>query len=157
MPFFRGQGNVAEAAIGGWEISGKVRWQSGQYLTPTGNTSIGTRRADYAGGDISLPSDQRSQDRWFNTDAFAAAPEGRRGTATIGIIEGPHWYQWDISLRKRFRFGGNRGVELRADVFNVFDRVNFNNPNVTVTAAEYGRITQAKIPRQTQLSLRFSF
>jgi hypothetical protein len=157
MPFFRGQANVAEAALGGWEISGKVRWQSGQYLTPVGSTSIGTRRADYVGGDISLPASGRNEDRWFNTDAFAAAPEGRRGNAPIGLIEGPHWYQWDISLRKRFRFSANKGVELRADVFNLFDRVNFGNPSLTVTNPEFGRITGAKIPRQTQLSLRVNF
>ena len=47
--------------------------------------------------------------------------------------------------------------ELRADVFNVFNRLNPNNPNVTVTAAEFGRISTAKIPRQTQLSFRLEF
>jgi len=155
VPFFRGRANVAEAVLGGWELSGKVRWQSGQYLTPTGNTSIGTRRADYLGGDISISD--RNENQWFNTDAFAAAPEGRRGNAAIGTIEGPHWYQWDLSGRKRFRLPGRVNLEFRADVFNVFNRLNLNNPNVTVTAAEFGRISTARIPRQTQLSFRLNF
>ena len=73
------------------------------------------------------------------------------------MIEGPHWYQWDLSARKNFRLGGTVRLQLRADVFNLFDRVNFNNPNVTVTNAEFGRISSAKIPRQTQLSFRLSF
>jgi hypothetical protein len=157
VPFFRGRADLAEAVIGGWELSGKVRWQSGQYLTPMGNTSIGTRRADYLGGDISLSSDERDENRWFNTAAFAAAPEGRRGNAPIGLIEGPHWYQWDLSMRKNFALPGTVRLQVRADMFNVFDRVNFNNPNVTVTAAEFGRISGARIPRQTQLSFRLSF
>ena len=155
VPFFRDRGNIAEAIIGGWELSGKVRWQSGQYLTPTGNTSIGTRRADFLGGDISIAD--RSENRWFNTAAFAAAPEGRRGNATIGTIEGPHWYQWDLSARKNFGLPGRATIQFRADVFNVFNRLNLNNPNVTVTAAEFGRISSARIPRQTQLSFRLSF
>jgi hypothetical protein len=155
VPFFRGQGNIAEVALGGWEVSGKIRWQSGQYLTPNGNTSIGTRRADYLGGDIGISG--RNEDGWFNTDGFAAAPDIRRGNAPIGLIEGPHWYQWDLSLRKNFRIRGTTRVELRADVFNVFDRVNFNNPNTTVTSAEFGRISSARIPRQTQISLRLNF
>ena len=155
VPFFRDRGNIAEAIIGGWELSGKVRWQSGQYLTPTGNTSIGTRRADFLGGDISLAD--RSENRWFNTAAFAAAPEGRRGNAAIGTIEGPHWYQWDLSARKNFGLPGRATIQFRADVFNVFNRLNLNNPNVTVTAAEFGRISSARIPRQTQLSFRLSF
>jgi hypothetical protein len=155
VPFFRGRANLAEAVLGGWEVSGKVRWQSGQYLTPTGNTSIGTRRADYLGGEIGI--DGRDENQWFNTAAFAAAPEGRRGNAAIGLIEGPHWYQWDLSGRKKFALVGRTRLELRADVFNVFNRLNLNNPNVTVTAAEFGRISTAKIPRQTQLSFRLSF
>ena len=155
--FFRGQHNLAELALGGWELSGKVRWQSGQHLTPVGNTSIGTRRADYLGGDISLASGDRSESRWFNTAVFAPAPDTRRGNAPIGLIEGPHWHQWDVSMRKNFPIHGRATVQVRADVFNVFDRVNFNNPNVTVTASEFGRISSAKIPRQTQLSLRLSF
>ena len=157
VPFFRGEKNIAEAVIGGWELSGKVRWQSGQYLTPNGNTSIGTRRADYLGGEISLPSGQRDEERWFNTDAFTTAPDDRRGNAQIGIIEGPHWYQWDLSMRKNFSLPGTAKLQVRADVFNVFDRVNLNNPNTTVTSADFGTITSARIPRQTQLSFRLSF
>ena len=42
-------------------------------------------------------------------------------------------------------------------MFNVFNRVNLNNPNVTVTGAEFGRINAARIPRQTQLSFRLAF
>src|SRR3989442_14419109 len=37
----------------------------------------------------------------FNKAAFASAPNDRRGTAGVGIIEGPGRYLWDISLRKR--------------------------------------------------------
>ena len=59
--------------------------------------------------------------RWFNTAAFAAAPTERRGNATVGMIEGPHWRQADVSLRKLFRFSPSKNIELRADVFNVFN------------------------------------
>ena len=155
VPFFRERKDVMAAVAGGWELSGKVRWQSGQYLTPTGNTSIGTRRADYLGGQISI--DDRSENQWFNTALFAAAPEGRRGNAAIGTIQGPHWHQWDLSARKNFALPGTARIQFRADVFNVFNRLNLNNPNVTVTAAEFGRISTARIPRQTQLSFRLEF
>jgi Carboxypeptidase regulatory-like domain len=157
MPFLRERRDIAGYVLGGWEVSGKTRWQSGQYLTVTGNTSIGTRRADYVGGEISLPSDQRNEDRWFNTAAFATAPNDRRGNSSIGIIEGPHLQQWDVSFRKAFRVPGDAKITLRADVFNVFNRVNFNNPNVVVTNAAFGTIDSAKIPRQTQLIVKFEF
>jgi len=157
VPFMRNRQNFVGLALGGWELSGKTRWQSGQYLTPDGNTSIGTRRADYIGGEISLPRSERSADRWFNTGAFVTTPNDRRGNAVVGMIQGPHLQQWDISLRKYVRLRGSARIQLRADVFNVFNRVNFNNPETTVTDANYGRIGSAKIARQTQLSLRLEF
>ena len=154
-PFFREQQNLVGYLLGGWEITGKTRWQSGQYLTVNANTSIGTRRADNVGGDISISD--RNENRWFNTDAFAPAPETRRGNSTLGQVEGPHLQQWDVSLRKAFRLGGTARVKFAADVFNVFNTLNLNNPNTTVTAADFGRIGSAKIPRQSQLSLRFEW
>ena len=155
MPFFRGDKGLAGQTLGGWDVSGKVRWQSGQYLTVTGNTSTGTRRADYLGGEIGL--DDRSADKWFNTSVFATAPDTRRGNATVGQIEGPHFYRWDLSLRKRFALPRNSNVELRADAFNAFNRVNYNNPATVVTNTTFGTISTAKTPRELQFSLRYQF
>jgi carboxypeptidase family protein len=152
--------DIIGEALGGWELSGKVRYQSGQYLTVTGNTSTGARRADYLGGDISV--DNPTADRWFNTAAFAPAPDTRRGTATVGQVEGPAFYRWDMSLRKNFRFrvpGVDRetGLEFRADAFDAFNRVNLNNPNTRTDQGGYGSISSAKTPRELQFSLRYTF
>ena len=46
----------------------------------------------------------------------------RRGNATVGQIQGPHWRQVDVSLRKQFRFSSTKSLELRAEVFNVLTR-----------------------------------
>jgi hypothetical protein len=153
--FWRDRRDVLGQAFGGWEISGKFRWQSGQYLTPTGDTLIGVRRAEYVGGEIGL--DDPNEARWFNTAAFAAAPVDRRGNAKVGMIEGPHWRQVDVSLRKRFRFTRTANLEVRAEVFNVLNTVNFGNPNTRTDQPAYGTITTARIPRQSQFTLRFQF
>ena len=157
LPWLRNRRDLAGLVLGGWELSDKVLWQSGQYLTPTGNTLIGGRRADYVGGDIALPSDERGPDRWFNTAAFASAPDTRRGDAGVGPIQGPHRYTWDLSLRKNFRVQGRMRLEVRADLFNAFNRVNFSNPNTNLSSGSYGQISDARPPRQTQLSLRLEF
>ena len=46
---------------------------------------------------------------------------------------------------------------MRAEVFNVFNTVNLNNPTTRVDDAGYGTITSARIPRQSQFTLRFEF
>jgi hypothetical protein len=152
---FRERHDIVGHVLGGWELSGRVRWQSGQYLTATANTSIGVRRADYTGDEISL--DDRNEQKWFNTGAFVAAPVDRRGNATVGQIQGPHWRQADVSLRKSFSLGGRKSIEIRGDVVNVFNTVNFNNPNTRVDQSAYGTVTSAKIPRQSQFGVRFQF
>ena len=128
---------------------------SGQYLTATANTLIGVRRADYTGEEIAL--DDRDERRWFNTAAFVAAPVDRRGNATVGQIQGPHWRQVDISMKKRFRFTRTASLEVRGEVFNLLNTVNLNNPNTQTTNSAYGTITSARIPRQSQFTLSFRF
>ena len=106
-PYLRERRDILGQILGGWEISGKIRWQSGQYLTPTGNTLRSACGAPITSAARSA-STTAIETRWFNTAAFAAAPIERRGNATVGMIEGPHWRQADVSLRKRFRFSRPR-------------------------------------------------
>ena len=42
-------------------------------------------------------------------------------------------------------------------MFNVFNTLNLNNPNTRTDNSAYGTITSARIPRQSQFSLRFQF
>jgi hypothetical protein len=156
-PLFRERGGILKGVLGDWEISGITRVQSGPYLTVTGSTSIGARRADYTGAAIALPNDQRGAAAWFNTAAFVAAPDTRLGTATVGQVLGPGRYVWDASFRKKFPLGGNTKIGVQADVFNIFNRVNFNAPNVVTSDAAYGKISGAGPPRQIQLGVRFEF
>ena len=72
-------------------------------------------------------------------------------------VEGPHFYRWDLSLRKNFRLAGSSRLEARVDAFNAFDRVNFNNPNTVTSNTAFGQISSAKTPREMQFSLRLQF
>ena len=54
---------LTNALLGGWQIGGNIQLQSG---FPIGNFP----NAFYLGGDIDIPSEQRTTDRWFNTAAF---------------------------------------------------------------------------------------
>jgi hypothetical protein len=155
VPYLRDRGGILGTALGGWEVSGVTRLQSGAFLTALGPSSIGQRRADYSGEEIAL--DDPNELRWFNTAAFVAAPDTRRGTATVGQIEGPGRHTWDLSFRKKFRIVGKSAIGVQADVFNLFNRLNLNNPNVILDNPSYGTITAAGPPRQVQIGVRFEF
>ncbi len=65
---------------------------------------------------------------------------------------------WDVSFRKKFSVTSTVKLGVQADIFNLFDRVNLGNPNVTTTDGNYGRINATAGPaRQMQLGVRLEF
>ena len=95
--------------------------------------------------------------RWFNTAAFAAAPNTRRGTSGVGIIEGPGQQLWDISLRKGFGITEDVRMQFQADLFNIFNRANFLGLNTNVTNSDFGSVTTSAPGRNVQLGLKLTF
>ncbi len=155
MPFFRKSNAFLQNTLGGWEVSGITRWQTGQYLTPVGNSSIGTRRADATGQDVKGP---RTIDQWFNTAAFVNPPNDRRGTAGVGVIEGPGIHLWDLSLRKRFSITEKVALRFQADFFNAWNMVNLGNPELNANnVTTFGSIDEAASARNIQLGLKLTF
>jgi hypothetical protein len=155
LPFFSKLDGVGGAVLGGWEISGITRYQSGAPFTVTGNTAIGTRRADYVGGPVLL-SDP-GPEGWINPAAFAAAPPTRRGNSGAGNVTGPNLMTWDFSLRKQFRFNERFNLRFQADMFNAFNRANFRGPATVVTTAGFGTIGTTGPARNIQFGLKLNF
>ena len=158
LPLLSHERGFVRGPLGGWEVSGVTRVQTGQYLTPVGSSSIpGTRRAEYLGGPVDLPSGQRGVNKWFNTLAFANAPGAALGNAGVGIIEGPGWQVWDISLRKVFKINERFALRFQADSFDLFNHPNFNNPAVTRSNSDFGTITSSQPARNIQFGARVTF
>jgi hypothetical protein len=127
LPQFRNHSRIVRAPLGGWQLSSIIHLQSGFYYSITGSTLIGTRMADYVGGPGVLPDP--GPNGWFNPAAFAAAPQGRWGTAGAGDVEGPGMQIYNISLTRFFNLRGDRmKLRFRADFMNAFNNVNFQSP-----------------------------
>ena len=155
VPLLRDKKGIEGAVLSGWEISGITRYQSGPYLTITGNTAIGTRRADYLGGPVLLPNP--GPDGWINPAAFAAAPLGRRGTSGVGNVQAPSLVTWDFSMRKQFRMTERFRLRFQADMFNAFNRANVRAPTTVVTTAGFGTIGTAGPARNILFGLKLDF
>jgi hypothetical protein len=151
----RNMNGFVRNSIGGWQLSGVIRLQTGQYYTITGSTSTGTRRADYIGGRTTVAN--QGPALWFNKTAFAAAPIGRYGNSGTGIIEGPGLQSYDISVAKHFPVTERLDLKFGADFFNMFNIVNFSTLNTVVTNSNFGTLSAAYPPRNIQLSLKLAF
>ncbi len=157
IPFARSRTPLVKTVLGGWELSGINRYQSGQYYTVTAITSIGTRRADYVSGSVNLPGDAQTRTRYFNTAAFAVPLSNRYGTSGVGIVQGPPMTLWDLSFRKQFALTERFRLRFQTEMFNILNIVNFRSPVTEKTNLDFGSLTAAGPARNIQLGLKLEF
>ena len=115
---------------------------------------FGTQRPNLI-GDPELPADERSTSRWFNTSAFAAAPQFTLGTSSRNPVRGPGYRNLDLAVLRRVPLTTGTALEMRGEVFNATNTPPFGAPNTTVGAAAFGTITSAGDPRVIQLAVKF--
>jgi hypothetical protein len=97
--------------------------------------------------------------QWFNTAAFAAVPAGqlRNGNAGRGIVLGPGFSQWDVSLFKNLKLSEKVSSQFRVEAFNAFNHTNYTTLNTTFGSSTFGQVTGARDPRILQLGAKISF
>jgi Carboxypeptidase regulatory-like domain len=155
-------GGLLGALVNDWTLSGVLMLQSGLPIAISQTTNnnafagFGTQRPNLI-GDPTLPADERSVSRWFNTSAFEAAGLFTIGTSSRNPIRGPSYRNLDVALMRRVPLSGTKSLEVRAEAFNVTNTPPLGAPNATLGAAAFGTITSAGDPRVIQLALKLIF
>ena len=151
----------ASKIIGGWQVAGIVTFQTGNPFTPTvsgdiagvGDTSSRPDRIK----DGNLARSDRTASKWFDTSAFVRPAAGTYGNSGQNIVYGPGVNNLDLTLTKITRFGENRRVEFRTELFNALNHGQFLRPNTTVGTAQFGSITAARDARQIQFGIKLVY
>jgi hypothetical protein len=95
---------------------------------------------------------------WLNLAAFSQPALGTLGNMGVFNVLGPKFFKFDAALVREFGIRERQNLQFRAEAFNVFNNVRFNNPSVTLTApSTFGNITSAQDPRILQLAMIFNF
>jgi hypothetical protein len=104
------------------------------------------------------PYADRTLDRYLNPAAFAYPAAGTLGDHRSASVEGPGFWTADLAITRNVSFGAQRGLELRVEVFNLFNNFNWGNPNSNLDAGTFGRITtQTGDPRIMQFGVKYGF
>jgi hypothetical protein len=171
LPELQGHTALLRHPFGGWRVAGIVSALSGLPFTVTSGADVallGPSRAlsqqrpnlvDDPELDSGRPRDERIA-KYFNTAAFVRPATGEFGNATRNLLIGPGLFTVDASITKQFHWRpsrSTRGVELRVEVFNLFNTVNLNNPVAVISSPAFGQIQTAGDARVIQLGLRFEF
>jgi len=153
---------VLGALANDWTVTTLVTLQSGMPVAVTQTTNnnaafgFGVQRPNLV-DDPTLPADQRTPSRWFNTAAFTAAPVFTIGSSSRNPVRGPSYRDVDLALIRRVTIHGGTALELRAEVFNLLNTPNLGAPNGVQGNAAFGTITSALDPRVGQLALKLLF
>jgi hypothetical protein len=135
-----------------------------QYYNATNYRSINTNANGAQSGNY-----------WFNPNSFSNAREVALnqeattvnpatllnqftyGTFGRNSLRGPGAFNTNISLSKIFRIHEKVDLEFRADAFNVFNGVQFSNPDTNIGDLSFGQISATADPRILQLALHAKF
>jgi hypothetical protein len=141
-------------------------WSRSQW-SPSIAPSTGLDRPDLAPGRSADSAVVGEPDQWFDPTAFVLQPQGTLGNSARGAFRGPNLRTVDLAAVKRVALRGLARLDLRLEVFNLFNRANFGNPTLIAfagaTASEapltsFGRIrSTVTSARQLQIGARLSF
>ena len=175
LPTLQGAG-VVEKLFGGWGVNGILSVTSGSPFTigynfdrnRDGNNS---ERPDLVPGASNNPINPGDTIRYFDFSAFQLQEPGFFGNLGRNTVIGPGIVTFDLGLAKKTQLAERLRIEFRLEVFNVFNRANyqvpgagistgplriFNNRGAIIEAA--ARINQTSTsPRQAQVSVRVVF
>jgi hypothetical protein len=148
------------ALLSNWQLSPIVRYQTGNRSSVTTGvdnalTGLGGQRAvqlqddPYAsGGDPTA---------YLNRAAFASPATGTYSPLVPFTVVNPNNLQNDFALTRTFKIAGAQSVQVRWEVFNLINRVNFNAPVASLNSSSFGQIQTAGDPRIMQFAVKFTY
>ena len=167
---------IVNGVIGDWSLSFIWNWQSGRPNLTMGNV--------YYDGDITRLTTKYTDDPSvpvFDTSGFyfhdAAVqtngvddPAKQRADQRIRLgsnirtipsrwdgLRGPRFFNWDMSFVKGFDLGRVR-AQVHLELYNAFNNVFYNNPNLDPTSSDFGKVTtQNNVPRNIQIGTKIVF
>jgi len=168
LPFWKRANNWYQRALGNWQVNGITTFMSGTPFTVVDQsynydapeiTGFSAFRPNLIGNPNHGP---QTVGEWFDTSAFqrlnlATTPAGVYGTEGRNVVQGPGLAQWDFSAFKNINLTEAKGLQFRAEFFNLFNRANFRLPNSDISSPTFGQIQQALAPRLIQFAMKFLF
>jgi hypothetical protein len=163
---------AANAIVGGWQVSGIYKYDSGLPLIFSANNntfsfggsqqpnvsdieSAGKGETNFRG------SGDKKINRWFNTSVFSQPPDFTFGNAPrwFGNIRADHTNNFDFSLGKNWQIREKFRIQFRGEFFNLFNRVQFGRADTNINSSGFGQVrgTINTGPRNIQFGLRLWF
>lgn len=174
LPFFGQRHDAIGRVLGGWQVSGIVALQTGLFTSISGGSRASSSPSNGYGTNVDLVGDWRAvpggqtptpvfdasgnyvSGGWINRGAFAPRT-GLIGTVPRNLIEMPGTKNFNLSLMKKIPLTEKFRLQLRGEIFNLFNHPNFRTLVTNLSAANFGALTQTDDPRVFQFGLKVLF
>lgn len=166
--YYTGDNRFIRNTINGWSIAPIFSAHTGVPFSVSNSIDanfdgITNDRAQLI-GNPGLPNPNVAE--WFNTAAFAqnnpATGQPVDGNSSRNGFRAPGFKNLDLAVFRKFKVTERFNLEFRAEASNALNIANYNIPNATVGAKNFGTITAATANgtgnmRQLQLGLRLTY
>ncbi len=160
-----GHNTILNAIIGGWQGQTIITLQEGLPVLISGASNNLASRPNSTGQSAKLSNP--TQYAWFNTSVFVNPPNytyGNLGRA-LPDVRNPGFFNCDFSLIRNTHIKEKINAQLRAEVFNLDNHVNFGFVNAGFSpganglnaSSTFGTITSARAARSLQLGMKIIF
>ena len=153
-------GGLFGAIVSDWRVSSIVSLRSGSPLTVTTGrdnalTGLQNQRVNQVGADV---YGAKSLAQYLNPAAFAQPAPGTLGNHQRNSIRGPGYRTVDLAVTRLVPLAAQQNLELRVEVFNLFNTFNWGNPVTNFGSGLFGRIrSMAGAPRIMQFGIKYGF
>jgi hypothetical protein len=163
------------AILGGWGVSSIVSVHTGFPITIQGTTgrTLQDPRGIVRPNQIGTPTINSDNPDCYiynplnltcagltGTVAFAEQALGTFGSAGVGTVRAPGYFNWDFGIGKKFMVSENNYFDFRAEFFNFTNTPSFNPPDRVFTPASrtFGQVTSTiSPPRIIEFALKYHF
>jgi hypothetical protein len=164
--YLSGVTGVAGKIVSGWGLNGNTTFQSGTPLPLTDAVNLtnsfgGGSRPNSTGQSAQLSGAAQTRlNGWFNKAAFTLPPAFTFGNLarTLPDVRSPGIANYNVAVFKNTAITERVGLQFRTEIFNLFNRVQFNSPGLSLGTPQFGVISgQYNDPRLIQFALRLLF
>ncbi len=127
----------------GWQVNGLLNFHGGQPFqifagSDISGTNEGLDRVNQIASASTGIAGQHPNATWIDLNSFALPTAGTFGTLRRNKYYGPGFSDTDLSFFKNTRFGEKLTIQFRAELFNLFNRVNYAPPSINFAATSNG-------------------
>ena len=145
-----------------WQFALIVQSQSGSPINIVSSNSTVNGIANTLRPDVTGPIDIIGKvEGWFDIAAFT--PVTRFGNLGRNVVIGPGFNTIDASVIKDISLSARTRLQLRLEIFDLFNHPNFGPPGNVVETPAFGRLTSTRFPtgesgssRQIQFAMKIS-